>query len=121
MNLQLTACTAMVIGGVYRSRSFWHSYYFVWLNVIRFDGSNARVEPARERERPFPAVNGNALSGFAIVSHSDDDISLFVSCVDIPVSLGNLFQRIASISDRLKRPLLNQLKEESQIFLLFAY
>ena len=29
----------------------------------------------------------------------DDDISLFVSCFDIPVSLGSLFQRIASIDD----------------------
>jgi hypothetical protein len=31
--------------------------------------------------------------------HSNDDISLFVSCFDIPVGLGNLFQRIASIAE----------------------
>src|SRR2546421_8673336 len=33
--------------------------------------------------------------------HRDDDISLFVSCVDVAVSLGNVFQWIASIDDRL--------------------
>ena len=48
--------------------------------------------------------------------HSDDDISLFVPCFDIPVSLGNLFQRIASIDDRFYLPRLNKLPEENQIF-----
>ncbi len=33
--------------------------------------------------------------------HRDDYISLFMSFSDIPVSLGNLFQRIASIYGRL--------------------
>ena len=45
--------------------------------------------------------------------HSYDDISLFVSCVDVPVSLGNLFQWTASIYDRLYLPRLNQLFEEN--------
>ena len=36
---------------------------------------------------------------FVIMLHSDDYISLFVSFIDIPVSLGSLFQRIASIYD----------------------
>ena len=48
--------------------------------------------------------------------HSDDDISLFVSCFDIPVRLGHLFQRIASIDDRFYLPRLDQLCEEDKIF-----
>ena len=36
--------------------------------------------------------------------HSYDDISLFVSFIDIPVSLGSLFQRIAPINDRFNLP-----------------
>ena len=45
--------------------------------------------------------------------HSDDDISLFVPFFDIPVSLDNLFQRIASIYDRFYLPRLNKLFEEN--------
>ena len=41
--------------------------------------------------------------------HSDGDISLFVSFVDVPVSLGNLFQRIASIYDRFQLSRFNKL------------
>ncbi len=44
---------------------------------------------------------------------SDDYISIFVSFVDIPVSLGNLFQRIASINDRFYLSRLNKLFEEN--------
>lgn len=58
------------------------------------------------------AAGCRALLGFVIMFHIDDDISLFVSCVDIPVYLGNLFQRITSINDRLKRSRLNKLQEE---------
>jgi len=43
------------------------------------------------------------------MSHSDDDIFLFVFFVDIPVSLGNLFQRIASINDRFYLSRFNKL------------
>ena len=49
----------------------------------------------------------------SMLCHRDDDIALFVSCVDVPVSLGNVFQRIASIDDRLYLPRLNQLCEEN--------
>ena len=35
-----------------------------------------------------------------IMVHGYDDIALLVACVDIAVSLGNLFQGIASINDR---------------------
>ena len=52
--------------------------------------------------------------------HSDDDISLFVPFFDIPVRLGHLFQRIASIDDRFYLSCLNQLCEEEQVFRLFA-
>ena len=41
-----------------------------------------------------------ALSGFIIMFHSYDYISLFVSFVYISVSIDNLFQRICSINDR---------------------
>jgi len=37
--------------------------------------------------------------GFVVMFQSYDDISFFMSFVNIPVSLDNLFQRIASIYD----------------------
>ena len=46
------------------------------------------------------------------MGHRDDDIALFVSCVNVPVSLDNVFQWIASIDDRLYLPRLNQLFED---------
>jgi hypothetical protein len=46
------------------------------------------------------------------MGHRDDDVALFVSGVDIPVSLGNVFQRIASINDRFYLSRLNQLFED---------
>jgi hypothetical protein len=52
----------------------------------------------------------------AIMFHSDDDISLFVALLDIPVRIGHLFQRIASIYDRFYLPSLNQFCEEDKIF-----
>jgi hypothetical protein len=32
-----------------------------------------------------------ALLGLAVLIHRDDDISFFMSCVDIPVGFGSLF------------------------------
>jgi hypothetical protein len=58
---------------------------------------------------------GSALSdllGFVVGCQSYNYISLFVSFIDIPVSLDNLFQRIASIYDRFYLPRLNKLFEE---------
>ena len=55
----------------------------------------------------------HALLGFVIMFHRYDYISLFVSCFDIPVSLGNLFQRVASIDDRFYLPRFNKLFEEN--------
>jgi hypothetical protein len=52
------------------------------------------------------------LLGFVIMFHSDDYISLFAPCFDIPVCLGNLFQRIASIYDRFYLSRLNKLFDE---------
>jgi hypothetical protein len=40
--------------------------------------------------------------------HSYDHNSLFVSSIDIPVGLGNLLQRIASVNDRFYLPRLNK-------------
>ena len=44
---------------------------------------------------------------------SYDYISLFVSFIDIPVSLGSLFQWISSINDRFYISRLNKLFEEN--------
>ena len=52
-----------------------------------------------------------ALSGLVIMFHSNDYISLFVSFINIPVSLDNLFQRIASVNDRFYLPRLNEFFE----------
>ena len=43
-------------------------------------------------------------------------VSLFVSFFDIPVSLGHLFQRIASIDDRSDLSRFDELFEVDQIF-----
>jgi hypothetical protein len=45
--------------------------------------------------------------------HSYDDMSLFEPFFNIPVSLGSLFQRIASIYDRFYLSRLNKLFEEN--------
>ena len=52
--------------------------------------------------------------------HSYYYISFFASCFDIPVSLGSLFQRIASINDRFYLPRLSKFFEEGKIFGLDA-
>ena len=44
--------------------------------------------------------------------HRDDRVSLFVSLVDVPVSLDDLLQRIASIDDRLDLACLDELLED---------
>ena len=59
------------------------------------------------------AVRGSALLGFVVVFHSYDHIPLFVSFVDIPVSLGDLFKRIASINDRFYLSRLNEIFEQN--------
>jgi hypothetical protein len=53
-----------------------------------------------------------------LARHCDDDIALFSSCIDIPVSVSNLFQWIVAINDRPKRSHLNKLKEEGQVLIL---
>ena len=57
-------------------------------------------------------VEGQRLLSFVVMSHSDDYISLFAPFFDIPVSLSNLFQRIASIDDRFYLSRLYKLSEE---------
>ncbi len=44
-------------------------------------------------------ISYDGLLGSVIMFHSDDYISLFMSFFDIPVRLGNLIQRIASVYD----------------------
>ena len=56
-------------------------------------------------------VGSDTVSGFAIMFRRYDDISLLVSFVDIPVGLGNLFQRIRSVDDRFYLSRLNQFFE----------
>lgn len=50
--------------------------------------------------------------GFALMFNSYDYISLFASSFDIPVSLNDLFQRIASINYRFYLLSLDKLFEE---------
>ena len=52
--------------------------------------------------------------------HRDHDIPLFLLGVNIPVGLGDLFERIASIDDWLDLSVLNQLCEEMDVFSGFA-
>ena len=58
--------------------------------------------------------------GVVVLHHRDDDIALFVSCFDIAVSLGNLFQWIASINDRSDLSRFNEFFEEHEIFSLWG-
>jgi hypothetical protein len=53
---------------------------------------------------------------FIVVLHSYDNIALFVPLFNIPVSLDNLFQRIAQVNDRSYFPRFDQLFQENQIF-----
>ena len=48
-----------------------------------------------------------------VMADGNDDVSFFVARLDILVSLGNLFQRIASINHRFYLPCLNQPIEEN--------
>src|SRR5215471_642108 len=52
--------------------------------------------------------------------HSDDDISLFVPLVNIPVGLDDLLQGIASINDRFDLARFNQFFQEVEILRLWG-
>ena len=58
----------------------------------------------------------NALLGLALLCHGNDDLSLFVSLVGIPVGFDDLLQRIAPVYGRSYLAPLNQLFEENQVF-----
>ena len=60
------------------------------------------------------------LLGFVVSFQGDYNISRFLPGFDIPVSIGSLFQRIASIDDGFYLSRLNQLFEDNQIFTLLA-
>ena len=69
-----------------------------WITLINQYKPTARNKVYKNATNPTGQVH--ALLGFVVMFHSDDYISLFVSFINIPVSLNNLFQRIASIYDR---------------------
>ena len=54
------------------------------------------------------------MSGFAVMFHNNYHIPLLVPLVDVPVSLNDLFERIASIDDSLELSRLNQFFELSK-------
>ncbi len=54
----------------------------------------------------------------SMLCHRDDNTSLFVSLVNIPVSLDNLLQWIASINDWFYLPRFNEFIEVHEIFSL---
>ncbi len=54
-------------------------------------------------------------SGFVVMRHSDDYISLFMPFFNIAMSFGDFFQRIAPVYDRFYLSRLNKLLEENQI------
>ena len=66
--------------------------------------------PAAMKRSGIP-VGYSALSSFFVMFHSNDYIALFVPFIDIPVSLDNLFQRIASVNDRFYLPRLSEFFE----------
>jgi len=81
-------------GGLY----FVYTITIVFLLIINFKVGNI-LSQKQIRLRSI-LVGCSALLGIVNMFHSDDYIPLFVSFFDIPVSLDNLFQRIASIYDR---------------------
>jgi hypothetical protein len=95
-------------GRCYASTSRHHR---LWL-----DGTGSRVPPSAPEARPRGFGRGNALLSVVIMRHRDDYVSLFAASLDIPVSLGDLLQRIGSIYDRLDRARLNKSFEKYQIF-----
>lgn len=73
--------------------------------------TNVRLQAPCRAQRSNVACNH---LGFAALSHSDDDISLFAACFDTAVGFGKLFQRIASINDRSDHSRLAQLFQEHE-------
>ncbi len=60
-----------------------------------------KEEPGSDR-RGLTAVTWlSSPLGLRLMFHGDDHVSLLVSLLDIPMSLGDLLQRIAPIDDRL--------------------
>jgi hypothetical protein len=85
---------------------------------------DARLAPAfPEQPQALRKARGGRhgrLSAVVVLRHSDDDVALLVSLVDIPMRLGDLFQRIAPIDDRFYLSRLNELFEEDETFGLLA-
>ena len=68
--------------------------------------------PSAYRLRPVYACS----LGIIVMFYSYNYVPLFVPCFDIPVSLNNLFQRIASVYNRFQLSRFNKLLKENQIF-----
>jgi hypothetical protein len=56
----------------------------------------------------------------AFLFQSDDNISFFVSLINIPVRFDDLFQRINPVYDRFELARLDQFFEQEQVFELIA-
>ena len=60
-------------------------------------------------------LGADVVSGVLVLLHRNDDISLFVPLVNIPVSLDDLLQGIASINDRFDLARFNEFFQEDEI------
>lgn len=63
----------------------------------------------------FGTRRASASLGTRALSDSDDHVSSFVSLLDVPVGLGRLLQRVATIDDRTQRTRLDDLLEQHQV------
>ena len=76
-----------------------------------------RADSGDQPGRRAPGRPGHVASllqrGLAAMFHRYDYISFFMSCINIPVSFGDLFQRVASIDDRFYLSSLDKLFEEN--------
>jgi hypothetical protein len=58
------------------------------------------------------SISSTALSSFVVMGHRYDDIALFVSFVEVPVSVDDLLHWIASVYDRFDFARLDEPFEE---------
>ena len=88
-----------------------------WLLVQHHLGKITQKMPLA----PSPAkMGGHPCEMLGVILHGDDDISRFLPCFNIAVSLGNLFQRVVLIDNRLQLSRLHQLFEEKQILIFWV-
>lgn len=78
-------------------------------------GEAAGLEPSPIALHFFPKLSSHR-TRYVVSGNGDDDISLFMPCFDIPVSLGNLLQRVTSIDYGFQLSRLYQSGEENKVF-----